>query len=62
MLFDLIAPSEATMLTLAEPVVATILAAVLVDERPATLAWLGIVIVIGALAYESRGGSASMKH
>ena len=57
-----IAPSEATMLTLAEPMVATILAAVLVDERPATLAWLGIVIVIGALAYESRGGSASMKH
>ena len=47
-------PRETTMITLAEPVVATILGAVVLDERPAALAWLGIVIVIAALAYESR--------
>jgi threonine/homoserine efflux transporter RhtA len=42
------------MITLAEPVVATILGAVVLDERPAALAWIGIVVVIAALAYESR--------
>jgi DME family drug/metabolite transporter len=47
-------PRETTMITLAEPVVATILGAVVLDERPAALAWLGIVIVIAALNYESR--------
>ncbi len=47
-------PRETTMITLAEPVVATILGAVVLDERPAVLAWLGIIIVIVALAYESR--------
>jgi DME family drug/metabolite transporter len=47
-------PRETTMITLAEPVVATILGAVVLDERPAALAWIGIVVVIAALAYESR--------
>ena len=47
-------PRETTMITLAEPVVATILGAVVLDERPAALAWFGIIIVIAALAYESR--------
>ena len=47
-------PRETTMITLAEPVVATILGAVVLDERPAALAWAGIVVVIAALAYESR--------
>jgi DME family drug/metabolite transporter len=47
-------PRETTMITLAEPVVATILGAVVLDERPAALAWLGIIIVIAALAYESK--------
>jgi DME family drug/metabolite transporter len=47
-------PRETTMITLAEPVVATILGAVVLDERPAALAWFGIIIVIVALAYESR--------
>jgi threonine/homoserine efflux transporter RhtA len=42
------------MITLAEPVVATVLGALVLDERPAALAWLGIVVVIAALAYESR--------
>jgi DME family drug/metabolite transporter len=47
-------PRETTMITLAEPVVATFLGALVLDERPAALAWLGIIIVIAALAYESR--------
>jgi DME family drug/metabolite transporter len=47
-------PRETTMITLAEPVVATMLGALVLDERPAALAWLGIIIVIAALAYESR--------
>jgi len=50
-----IAPSEATMLTLVEPVMATILGAVVLGHQPTALAWLGIAIVIGALAFESRG-------
>jgi len=51
-------PRETTMITLAEPVVATILGAVVLDERPAALAWFGIIIVIVALAYESRTTAA----
>jgi DME family drug/metabolite transporter len=47
-------PRETTMITLAEPVVATVLGALVLDERPAALAWLGIIVVIAALAYESR--------
>jgi drug/metabolite transporter (DMT)-like permease len=42
------------MLTLVEPVVATVLGAVILDRRPTAWAWFGIVVVIGALAYESR--------
>ena len=45
---------ETTMITLAEPVVATILGALVLDERPAALAWVGIMIVIVALTYEAR--------
>jgi len=47
-------PRETTMITLAEPVVATMLGALVLDERPAALAWLGIVVVIAARAYESK--------
>lgn len=47
-------PRETTMITLAEPVVATVLGALVLDERPAALAWLGIILVIAALAYESK--------
>ena len=47
-------PRETTMITLAEPVVATILGAAVLDERPAALAWFGIIMVIAALGYESR--------
>jgi DME family drug/metabolite transporter len=55
-------PRETTMITLAEPVVATILGAVVLDERPAVLAWLGIVVVIVALAYESLNHASNVKH
>ena len=50
-----LAPSEATTLTLVEPVTATIFGAVILGHQPTALAWLGIAIVIGALAIESRG-------
>jgi threonine/homoserine efflux transporter RhtA len=50
------------MITLAEPVVATMLGALVLDERPAALAWLGIVVVIVALAYESLNNSSNVKH
>lgn len=46
------------MLTLVEPVMATILGAVVLGHRPTAVAWLGIAIVIGALAFESRGAGA----
>jgi len=52
-----VAPSDATMLTLAEPVLATIFALVLLDQRPSAAGWLGIAVVVGALAVASRGGS-----
>jgi len=32
------------------------------DERPAALAWLGIVVVIVALAYESLNNASNVKH
>lgn len=52
-----VAPSDATMLTLAEPVLATIFALVLLDQRPSASGWLGIAVVVGALVVASRGGS-----
>lgn len=55
-------PRETTMITLAEPVVATMLGALVLDERPATLAWIGIVVVIVALTYESLNNSSNVKH
>jgi DME family drug/metabolite transporter len=57
-----LAPSETTMLTLVEPVVATVLGAVILDHRPTAWAWFGIVVVIGALAYESRTSQKSVRH
>jgi threonine/homoserine efflux transporter RhtA len=55
-------PRETTMITLGEPVVATDAWCIGADERPAALAWLGIVVVIVALAYESLGTTSNMKH
>jgi DME family drug/metabolite transporter len=51
-----IAPSDATMLTLAEPVLATVFALILLDQRPRAAGWFGIAVVIGALVLASRGG------
>jgi DME family drug/metabolite transporter len=52
-----VAPSDATMLTLAEPVLATVFAVILLDQRPSAAGWLGIAVVVGALVLASRGGS-----
>lgn len=46
-------PNEATTLTLIEPVVATLLGALVLAERPSQLAWVGIVIVILSLSFQS---------
>lgn len=49
-----VSPSDATALTIVEPVAATLLAAFVLREEPGLLAWLGITIVIGALSIGSR--------
>lgn len=43
--------SEATTLTLIEPVVATLLGALILVERPSQLAWVGVVIVLLSLSF-----------
>lgn len=48
-------PTDTTALTLVEPVVATILAATILGERPTTVAWAGIVVVLVSLALNARG-------
>lgn len=45
-------PNEATTLTLIEPVVATLLGALVLTERPSQLAWVGMVIVIFSLSFQ----------
>ena len=47
-------PSQTTMITLVEPVVATLLGAVVLSERPTVLAWCGIFVVIASLLADSR--------
>ena len=43
-----LAPSTAVSITVIEPVAATVIAAVVLDERPSALGWLGaLVVVIG---------------
>jgi DME family drug/metabolite transporter len=49
--------STATTLTLLEPVVATLLAVVVVGERLATLGWTGILLIGIALALTTAGGA-----
>lgn len=54
-------PADTTALTLVEPVVATVLAATILGERPSTVAWIGIVVVIVSLALgNGRDKGASM--
>jgi len=47
-------PSQTTMITLVEPVVATLLGAIVLSERPTVLAWCGIFVVIASLLADSR--------
>ena len=55
-------PSQTTLITLLEPVVATVLGVVVLSERPSTIAWLGVLIVIISLLAESRAPSKNMRH
>ena len=55
-------PSQTTMITLVEPVVATLLGAVVLSERPSVMAWRGIVVVIAALLADSRNASKMLMH
>ena len=55
-------PSQTTMITLVEPVVATLLGAAVLSERPSVLAWCGIVVVISALLADSRNASKMLMH
>ena len=48
-------PTDTTTLTLVEPVVATVLAATILGERPSLMAWAGIVVVLVSLALNGRG-------
>ena len=52
-------PSQTTMITLVEPVVATLLGAVVLSERPTVLAWCGIFVVIASLLADSRFANAT---
>ena len=45
--------SEATTLTLIEPVVATLLGALVLTERPSQLAWGGVMLVLLSLSFRS---------
>jgi DME family drug/metabolite transporter len=45
-----VAASMATVLTLLEPVIAALLAVIIVGERLPSLGWAGVVLVVGSLA------------
>ena len=55
-------PSQTTLITLIEPVVATVLGVAVLSERPSSVAWLGVLIVIASLLAESRAPSKNMRH
>jgi drug/metabolite transporter, DME family len=55
-------PSQTTLITLLEPVVATVLGVVVLSERPSPVAWLGVLIMIASLLTESRVPSKNMRH
>ena len=55
-------PSQTTLITLVEPVVATVLGVAVLSERPSSVAWLGVLIVIASLLAESRAPSKNMRH
>ena len=55
-------PNQTTLITLVEPVVATVLGVAVLSERPSSVAWLGVLIVIASLLAESRAPSKNMRH
>jgi DME family drug/metabolite transporter len=55
-------PNQTTLITLVEPVVATVLGVAVLNERPSSVAWLGVLIVIASLLAESRAPSKNMRH
>lgn len=55
-------PSQTTLITLVEPVIATFLGVAVLSERPSSVAWLGVLIVITSLLAESRAPSKNMRH
>ena len=55
-------PNQTTLITLLEPVVATVLGVVALSERPSSVAWLGVLIVLASLLAESRAPSKNMRH
>lgn len=57
-----IQPSEATMLTLAEPALAVVLGASVLGERPTVAAWAGVALVLVALVRASAPDRATVRH
>jgi len=55
-------PNQTTLITLLEPVIATVLGVVALSERPSSVAWLGVLIVLASLLAESRAPSKNMRH
>jgi DME family drug/metabolite transporter len=54
--------SQTTLITLVEPVVATVLGVAVLNERPSSVAWIGVLIVIASLLIESRAPLKNMRH
>ena len=57
-----VSASQATLITLLEPVIAAILAVMIVGERFATIGWLGIVLIISGLLWQSCTGKETEKN
>lgn len=57
-----IQPSEATMLTLAEPALAVVLGASVLGERPTAAAWVGVALVLAALVRASTPDRTAVRH
>ena len=55
------APADAATLTLAEPVTATLLGVVVLAERPALVAWLGVAVVMVGLTFAVRAAASPLR-
>ncbi len=49
-----LAPATAVSITVIEPVAATAIAAIVLDERPSTLGWIGALVVIAGFSLLTR--------